>query len=172
MWFRPNFKFTTWTLRRNLLSLRPRTCLSDCQSRPPIPTSYIQSMPAVSSSMSTAALPLFASLPPLPIPEGAEPSRIALDAFRTAVALQVAEILGLPHTGPGEFQKIWLGVESGKKEGGDLTVAVPRFRLKGDPKANALKVQTEASSLPPLSVLHLNPHPGIRIVRHIAVSAK
>ncbi|KAH9807544.1 hypothetical protein DFH28DRAFT_1100938 [Melampsora americana] len=95
------------------------------------------------TSKTTSDLPLFASLPPLPILDGSEPSRIALDAFRTAVAVQVAGILDLPTSSPGQLEKIWAGVESGKKEGGDLTVAVPRFRLKGDPKAFALKVQEE-----------------------------
>ncbi|KAI7949600.1 hypothetical protein MJO28_008421 [Puccinia striiformis f. sp. tritici] len=36
------------------------------------------------------------------------------------------------------------GAESGKKEGGDLTIAVPRFRIKGsDPKQLAQKIQDE-----------------------------
>lgn len=97
-----------------------------------------------SSRPTTAEIGLFASLPPLPIPNGAEPSRIALDAFRTAVAVQVAEILNLPHSDPADLERVWMGVESGKKEGGDLTIAVPRFRIKGsDPKALAKKVQDE-----------------------------
>lgn len=104
-------------------------------------------MSSTQPAKTTADLSLFASLPPLPIPAGAEPDRIALDAFRTAVAVQVAEILGLPTQAPGELEKIWSGVESGKKDGGDLTVAVPRFRLKGDPKAMALKVQDEVRKL-------------------------
>ncbi|MBW0541595.1 hypothetical protein O181_081310 [Austropuccinia psidii MF-1] len=94
--------------------------------------------------ISTADISLFDSLPPLPIPLGAEPSLIALDAFRTAVAVQVAEILGLPSSQPAELAQIWQGIESGKKEGGDLTVAVPRFRIKGsDPKTLAKKIQDE-----------------------------
>ncbi|KAG0142091.1 hypothetical protein CROQUDRAFT_50757 [Cronartium quercuum f. sp. fusiforme G11] len=98
----------------------------------------------MSNEKTTADLPLFASLPPLPILDGAEPTRIALDAFRIAVAVQVAEIFNLPNNQPGELEKIWLGVESGKKEGGDLTVAVPRFRIKGgDPKTLAIKLQDE-----------------------------
>ncbi|PLW35651.1 hypothetical protein PCASD_10240 [Puccinia coronata f. sp. avenae] len=101
-------------------------------------------MHSISQPKSTSELPLLASLPPLPIPVGAEPSRNVLDAFRTAVAVQVAEILSLPHSDPTDLERIWAGVESGKKEGGDLTIAVPRFRIKGsDPKQLAKKIQDE-----------------------------
>ncbi|KAI9609438.1 hypothetical protein H4Q26_007392 [Puccinia striiformis f. sp. tritici PST-130] len=56
----------------------------------------------------------------------------------------MAEILGLPHSDPTDLERIWNGVESGKKEGGDLTIAVPRFRIKGsDPKQLAKKIQDD-----------------------------
>ncbi|OAV94648.1 arginyl-tRNA synthetase [Puccinia triticina 1-1 BBBD Race 1] len=98
----------------------------------------------MASLPSTADIPLLAALPPLPIPPGAEPARNVLDAFRTAVAIQVAHILALPHALPADLERIWAGVESGKKEGGDLTIAVPRFRIKGaDPKQLATKIQDQ-----------------------------
>lgn len=97
----------------------------------------------------TSEIPLLASLPSLPIPTTAEPDRNVLDAFRIAVALQVAQILNLPHAQPTDLDPIWAGVESGKKEGGDLTIAVPRFRVKGvDPKLLAKKIQDEVSYFP------------------------
>jgi hypothetical protein len=114
-------------------------------------------MHSISQPKSTSELPLLASLPPLPIPVGAEPSRNVLDAFRTAVAVQVAEILSLPHSDPTDLERIWAGVESGKKEGGDLTIAVPRFRIKGsDPKQLAKKIQDEVSSPPSLASIQIS----------------
>jgi len=101
-------------------------------------------MQTLTRPKTTAEIPLLASLPALPIPSAAEPERNVLDAFRTAVALQVAQILNLPHAQPSDLDPIWAGVESGKKEGGDLTIAVPRFRIKGsDPKLLATKIQDE-----------------------------
>ncbi|CAH7671253.1 hypothetical protein BY996DRAFT_6408153 [Phakopsora pachyrhizi] len=92
----------------------------------------------------TDQIPLYSDLSPLPILKVSEPTRIALDAFRIAVSVQLAEILGLPNSSPTELESIWNGVESGKKEGGDLTVAIPRFRIKGsDPKELAKKVENE-----------------------------
>ncbi|POV94558.1 hypothetical protein PSHT_16145 [Puccinia striiformis] len=73
-----------------------------------------------------------------------QPPRNVLDAFGSAVAVQVAEILGLPLSDPNDLERILNGAKSGKKEGGDLTIAVPRFRIKGsDPKQLAQKIRDE-----------------------------
>jgi len=71
-----------------------------------------------------------ATFPPLPTLAGVEPELIALDAFKLAVAHQVAQILDVP------LEKAYEGVESGKTGkgvAGDFCVAVPRFRLQGKP---------------------------------------
>ncbi|KAI7945264.1 hypothetical protein MJO28_010959 [Puccinia striiformis f. sp. tritici] len=52
---------------------------------------------------STSDVHLLASLPLLPVPIGAEPLRNVLDAFGSAVAVQVAEILGLPLSDPNDL---------------------------------------------------------------------
>ncbi|KAH9454608.1 hypothetical protein Pst134EB_014679 [Puccinia striiformis f. sp. tritici] len=73
-----------------------------------------------------------------------QPPRNILDAFGSAVAVQVAEILGLPLSDPNDLERILNGAKSGKKEGGDLTIAVTRFRIKGsDPKQLAQKIRDE-----------------------------
>lgn len=82
---------------------------------------------------------LFANLPQLPSVPGAQPSYIAFDAFRTAVADQIAKILDL------KIEDVYKGVESGKRDA-DMTVAVPRFRLKGDPKALSKRLAEEVRS--------------------------
>lgn len=108
--------------------------------------------PKASSSTQTAApqewcnLPLFSGLPPLPAVKGAEPARIALDAFRIAAAVQVAEIFDLGKDAEA-LEKTLVGIEAGKKDA-DLQLAVPRFRLKGDPKALAKKLADEVRDDP------------------------
>jgi arginyl-tRNA synthetase len=83
---------------------------------------------------------LFAGLPPLPNVPGTEPERIVLDAFRIAVADQVAKCLNL------DIAKVFEGVQFGSK-GFDCNVAIPRFRLKEDAKKLAQKVVDEVSNV-------------------------
>jgi arginyl-tRNA synthetase len=120
---------------------------------------------AAAAASSIANDPLFSGLPPLPHVAGAEPQLIAQDIFKIAAAVRVSESLGAfdfhlflsrkkkkknleadfrngnDYEGI-DLEKAYEGVESGKK-GADLAVAVPRFRLKGDPKALAKKVVDE-----------------------------
>lgn len=66
--------------------------------------------------------------------EGTNPSRVPLDLFRTAVAVQVNR--AIPSL---TLEKIFDGVDILKKEG-DFSVAMPRFRLGGKPDDWATKV--------------------------------
>lgn len=95
--------------------------------------------------MASTNSPLFAGLPPLPEVPGTEPQRIALDAFRIAVADQVSKSLDL------DIEKVFEGVQVGAK-GCDCNIAIPRFRLKGDAKALAKKVADEVRAP---KVLHI-----------------
>lgn len=90
--------------------------------------------------MASTNSPLFAGLPPLPQVPGTEPERIALDAFRIAIADQVARSLNL------DIAKVYEGVQYGAK-GADCNLAIPRFRLKEDAKALAQKVASEVSPI-------------------------
>lgn len=83
-------------------------------------------------------------LPDLPQADGILPETAALDAFKLAAAQYVARSLELP------LDKALEGIESGrtgKSMSADFQVAVPRFRLKGDPKAFAKKIADEVRSL-------------------------
>lgn len=88
--------------------------------------------------MAATNSPLFAGLPDLPYIESTEPARIALDAFRTAIAVQVSKILDL------DLDKVYAGIQTTKDY--DVNIAIPRFRLKGDPKALAKKVADEVNT--------------------------
>lgn len=79
---------------------------------------------------------LFAGLPDLPHVAGTEPNRIALDAFRTAIAVQVSKSIGV------DVDKVYEGIQVGAK-GCDCNVALPRFKLKGDVKVLAQKAAEE-----------------------------
>lgn len=89
-------------------------------------------------------LPPTAPLPILPETTFATPLTSALDAFKLAAAVRVSSVLDI------SLEQAWDGVESGKvgkNVVGDFTVAIPRFRLKGDPKAMAQKI-VDAVSCP------------------------
>jgi len=80
----------------------------------------------------------------LPSVSGTDPSRIALDNFRIAIAQQIAN--ALPSL---TVEQVYPGVDYGKK-GEDFTVALPRFRLPGkvDDLAKTIieKVRTQSFS--------------------------
>lgn len=78
---------------------------------------------------------------PIPAPEspfapvpGTEPTRVPLDLYRTAVAVQVNR--AIPTL---SVDKIFEGVDIFKKDG-DFCVAIPRFRLGGKPDEWTAKV--------------------------------
>mgnify|MGYP001605684686 FL=1 len=80
------------------------------------------------------------SLPPLPSLSAATPDTCALDLFKLATAQHISTVLNIP------LAQAYDGVESGKAGKGvtgDFTVALPRFRLKGDAKAMAAKIVSE-----------------------------
>lgn len=83
---------------------------------------------------------LYAGLPPLPHVEGAEPQRIAMDAFKLAIADQVSKILDISPA------KVFEAVQTSAK-GCDCNIAVPRFKLGGDAKALAKRVAEEVRRL-------------------------
>ncbi|SCV73529.1 BQ2448_7455 [Microbotryum intermedium] len=94
--------------------------------------------------MSTTPAPTarftFASFsPPLPsLPSHAFPEACVLDGFKLAVADLLSKELGVP------IEKAYEGVETGrtgKSSLGDLTVALPRFRLPGKPQALAERLK-------------------------------
>lgn len=82
--------------------------------------------------------PLFAGLPDLPYVPNSEPTRIALDAFRTAIAVQAASAIGHGLS----VEAVYAGVQIGAK-GCDCNIAIPRFRLKEDAKAIAKRVEEQ-----------------------------
>ncbi|KAI5476453.1 arginyl-tRNA synthetase [Pseudohyphozyma bogoriensis] len=79
---------------------------------------------------------LSSELPPLPELSLASPSTQAIDTFRVAAAQHLHTVLGVP------LDAAYQGLEFGKpgKVQKDFTVALPRFRLKGDVKAMAQQV--------------------------------
>lgn len=79
---------------------------------------------------------LYAGLPALPHVEGAEPGRIALDAFKLAIADQVSKITGVAP------KAVFDAVQTSAK-GCDCNIAVPRFKLGGDAKAHAKRIAEE-----------------------------
>ncbi|KAF8159618.1 hypothetical protein B0H34DRAFT_782303 [Crassisporium funariophilum] len=72
-------------------------------------------------------------MPQLPSVPDTDPSKVALDSFRIAVAQRLSEAL------PLTLEQAFSGVDYGKK-GEDFTVALPRFRLPGKPDEIAKKV--------------------------------
>lgn len=83
------------------------------------------------------------ALPPLPSLPIATPATCVLDAFKLRTAEQIAKSLDIP------LLQAFEGIESGrvgKTVKGDFTIAVPRFKLKGDAKAFAAKVAAEVST--------------------------
>lgn len=98
-------------------------------------------------------------LPPLPPVPGTDPSRCALDAFRTAIAQRVA--VALP---PLTVEQAYQGVDYGKK-GVDFTVALPRFRLPGKVDELAAKVISQVS-------LHIRATSATRIRAQDRIEAK
>jgi len=88
----------------------------------------------------TTNSPLFAGLPPLPTLAGAEPERIAMDAFRLAIADGVTKIYPeIP------LQAAYEAVAAGASvKGADASIATPRFKMvKGNPKEIAEKIAKE-----------------------------
>lgn len=84
-----------------------------------------------------ASSAVFQSLKPaLPALECAKPDINGIEAFKLVAAQHLANTLDVP------LQSAFDGLELGKKDA-DINVAVPRFRLKGDPKAFAQKVVDE-----------------------------
>lgn len=75
------------------------------------------------ASSSTSTTHTFVPLPQVP---GTDPSRCALELFRTAVAKKLVDAF------PDKLSldQAYAGVDYGKK-GEDFTVALPRFRLGG-----------------------------------------
>jgi hypothetical protein len=85
-------------------------------------------------------------LPVLPETTFATPSTSVLDAFKLSAAVRVSASLGIT------LEQAWDGVESGKVGKnviGDFSLAIPRFRLKGDPKALAQKIVDNVSPVSP-----------------------
>jgi len=84
-----------------------------------------------SSSTSASNHPLFSAFSPhLPVLASAEPTKIALDAFKLAGAMQIAKTFNV------DLGFAFDAVETGKK-GADLNLPVPKLRIKGDPKKMA-----------------------------------
>lgn len=72
------------------------------------------------------------SLPSLPLVKGTDPERAALDSFRTAVAVQVADTLRIP------LDQAYQAVDIGRKNC-DFSVPIPRLQPKiSDPALKAL----------------------------------
>lgn len=92
----------------------------------------------MASSSTSPNSGLYAGLPALPHVAGAEPERIAMDAFKLAIADQVSKILDISP------EVVFQAVQTGAK-GCDCNIAVPRFKLGGDAKAHAKKVAEQAS---------------------------
>lgn len=86
----------------------------------------------MATTASTAASS--SKLPILPHIAGTDPTRVPLDIFRTAVAVQINR--AIPSL---SLEKIFEGVDILKKDV-DFQVAVPRFRLGGKPIDWAQKV--------------------------------
>lgn len=87
----------------------------------------------MSSVASTSASnhPLFSGLSPqLPTLANAEPTKIALDAFKLAGAMHVAKHFDL------DLAFAFNSVEIGSKDR-DLNIPVPKLRIKGDAKKMA-----------------------------------
>ncbi|KAG2342380.1 hypothetical protein BDR05DRAFT_1026532 [Suillus weaverae] len=80
---------------------------------------------------------MVSSLPSLPSVLGTDPSSCILDAFHTAIAKCVLDVLP-----PLTIEQAYTGVDYGKK-GIDFTVALPWFRLPGKPDELAKKVITD-----------------------------
>ena len=95
--------------------------------------------------------------PALPALSLATPSTCILDNFKLSLAEHVAKVLGV------ELQAAYEAVESGKVgkgTAGDFTVAVPRFRLKGDVIALSKRLVDEVRfALPTLAILQPIPSP-------------
>ena len=83
---------------------------------------------------------LFAGLPELPLIPETEPARICLDAFRTAIAVQVSKSIGV------DREKVYEAIQTGTK-GCDCNLAIPRFKLKEDAKTVAKRVAEEVSGV-------------------------
>jgi len=73
----------------------------------------------------------------LPVVEGTEPHRCALDAFRIAIAQQITKTF--PNV---PIEKAYEGVDYSKKDS-DFTVALPRFKLGGKPADLSAKFKQE-----------------------------
>lgn len=92
-----------------------------------------------SSSTSAANHPLFSGLSPqLPTVQAAEPTKIALDAFKLAGAMQIAKTFNV------DLAVAFDAVETGKKDA-DLSVPIPKLRIKGDPKKMAQELAAAVS---------------------------
>ncbi|KAI9602751.1 hypothetical protein H4Q26_002049 [Puccinia striiformis f. sp. tritici PST-130] len=113
---------------------------------------------------STSDVHLLASLPLLPIPIKAEPPRNVLDAFGSAVAVQVAEILGLPLSDPNDLikgsdpkqlaQKIQDEIQPAKAEG-----SLVKFEM--DSQTLCRTVSHQVNELPHLSAKEIGGGCGI-----------
>ncbi|KAG8819776.1 hypothetical protein FRC17_010334 [Serendipita sp. 399] len=82
--------------------------------------------PSTSTSSATATSSL-------PVLEGTEPDRCALDAFRLAIASKLTD--AFPSI---TLSQAYAGVDYSKKDS-DFTVALPRFKLGGKPAEHAAK---------------------------------
>lgn len=93
--------------------------------------------------MATTVSPLV--LPPLPsLPGYTPPEQSPLEYFKLAAAQHLSKVLEI------ELETAYKGIESGKTSKGpipDFSVALPRFRLKTDAKANVARFLADVSSL-------------------------
>jgi arginyl-tRNA synthetase len=74
--------------------------------------------------------------------DGAYPERVVLDGFKAAVAAQLSRIFAI------DLSLAFSAVDLPKKfDTSDLTVPVPRLKVKGKPNELALKAQAEVYAL-------------------------
>ena len=80
------------------------------------------------------------TLPEVPSLPETDPSRCVFDAYRTRIAQLLSEAL------PISLEQAYDGVDYGKK-GEDFTVALPRYRLPGNPNEIGAKVIEKVCAL-------------------------
>lgn len=93
----------------------------------------------------------FATLPQLP---GTDYSRCVLDAFRTACAVHLSRYLDI------NLELAYSGVDISKQKETDFTVAVPRFRIKGNPQDVVRKVVDNVRTIV-VSICSCSPKPTL-----------